>query len=369
VLGVLALAAVGCGTTSDAVSADARIAPAETGPAADSGSGLTDAGVDPGRTDAAVDGYAGDADVGMRDVGSPADATVADGGSDPAAQDVGAGDARAPDADPADAESADAARGDARSPDAQPPDAQPLDAQPLDAQPLDAQPLDAQPLDAQPLDAQPLDAQPPDAEARVPARFLALGDSYTIGQSVPVEGRWPVQMAARLGEEDRPVEDPEIIARTGWTTGELSMAMDARDPQGPYEVVSLLIGVNDQFRGGAPGPYRGNFRALLDRAIDLAGGAPCRVVVLSIPDYGATPFGQARDPGAIGDDIDAFNVVNREETDDAGAEYVDVTAISRRGVDEPALVANDGLHPSGAQYALWVEAAAPAFRTALDCQE
>lgn len=354
VLGVLALAAGGCGTTSDAVSADARIAQAETGPAADGGGGLTDAGVAPGRTDAAVDGHAGAADVGMRDVGSPADASVADGGSDATAQDVGAGDARAPNADPADAETADAARGDARSPDAQPPD---------------AQPLDAQPLDAQPLDAQPLDAHPPDAEVRAPARFLALGDSYTIGQSVPVEGRWPVQMAARLGEEDRPVEDPEIIARTGWTTGELSMAMDARDPQGPYEVVSLLIGVNDQFRGGAPGPYRGNFRAILDRAIDLAGGAPCRVVVLSIPDYGATPFGQARDPGAIGDDIDAFNVVNREETDDAGAEYVDVTAISRRGVDEPALVANDGLHPSGAQYALWVEAARPAFRTALDCQE
>ncbi len=196
-------------------------------------------------------------------------------------------------------------------------------------------------------------------ETPTPVRFLALGDSYTIGESVKVSERWPVQLAAALRERGVPAAEPLIIARTGWTTGELLAGIGEQDPGGPFEIVSLLIGVNNQYRGGGLDEYRSEFRILLQRAIAFAGGDPDRVIVLSIPDWGVTPFAESRDPDRIAAEIDRFNEVNREETEVAGARYVDVTPVSRQAATDRELVAVDGLHPSGKMYAAWVSLVLP----------
>ena len=179
-------------------------------------------------------------------------------------------------------------------------------------------------------------------------RYLALGDSYTIGESVDASERFPAQLARTLN-----LGEPEIIARTGWTTDELNAAIDAANPQGPYDLVTLLIGVNNQYRGRSADEYRTQFTALLQRAIGFAGGDASKVVVVSIPDWGVTPFAKDRDRAKIASEIDQFNAVNREEAAKAGAHYAGITAISRGG--DAALVAGDGLHPSGKQYAEWVK--------------
>ena len=194
-------------------------------------------------------------------------------------------------------------------------------------------------------------------EAAMPARFLALGDSYTIGESVPTAERWPVQLAGLLREQGRPINPPQIIARTGWTTSDLDSALDQEELTPPYDLVTLLIGVNDQYRGWSADRYRDGFDNLLGRAIDLAGGDPQRVIVLSIPDYSVTPFGQRRDPQAIRNEIDRFNEINLELTQEAGTRYVDVTPASREASGDPSLLAPDGLHPSGKMYAQWAQSA------------
>jgi lysophospholipase L1-like esterase len=178
-------------------------------------------------------------------------------------------------------------------------------------------------------------------------RYLALGDSYTIGESVAGGDRFPNQLARELG-----TGEPLIIAKTGWTTDELNAAIDAQGPKGPYDLVTLLIGVNNQYRGRDSEQYRGEFAALLGRAIVFAGGDARKVIVVSIPDWGVTPFAEGRDRAKIAAEIDRYNAVNREETLRAGARYVDITPISRK--NDPALVAADGLHPSGEQYGQWV---------------
>lgn len=198
-----------------------------------------------------------------------------------------------------------------------------------------------------------------DGPKAAPTGFLALGDSYTIGESVRPAERWPVLLQARLAEAGLALDAPRIIARTGWSTPQLSAAITAAQPEGPFGLVTLLIGVNDQFRGGQPEPYRADFRAVLERAVALAGDA-CRVAVVSIPDYGHTPFG-SRQRAEIGAAIDAFNAVNRAEAQARGVAWFEITDLSRRGLAEPALVAFDGLHPSGAQYARWAERIAPAL--------
>lgn len=189
-------------------------------------------------------------------------------------------------------------------------------------------------------------------------RYLALGDSYSIGEGVPEAGRWPVQLAVRLRREGVALDDPTIIATTGWTTEELSAAMDAANFTPPYELVSLLIGVNNQYRGRSADEYRDEFQRLLERAAALASNRSERVLVLSIPDWGVTPFahGSGRDVLRIASELDVFNAIAREETERRGAHFVDITGISRQ---HPALLADDGLHPSAAQYALWTEAAVP----------
>ncbi|MBI1798138.1 MAG: SGNH/GDSL hydrolase family protein [Candidatus Eisenbacteria bacterium] len=188
-------------------------------------------------------------------------------------------------------------------------------------------------------------------------RFLALGDSYTIGEGVPEAERWPVQLAVRLRERGAAIGAPEIIARTGWTTDELSAAIGTAAPGGRYALVTLMIGVNNQFRGRDLDEYRRQFQALLTQAVGFAGSEPSRVLVLSIPDWGVTPFAAGRDRGRIAADIDRFNAVALEETDSAGARYIDVTPISREAAHDSSLIAPDGLHPSGRMYARWVDVA------------
>lgn len=191
--------------------------------------------------------------------------------------------------------------------------------------------------------------------------YLALGDSYTIGESVPEDGRWPVQLAAALRARGVAVAEPRIIATTGWTTDELSAAMDAAEPLGQWEFVSLLIGVNNQYRGRAVDEYRVEFAALLERAIALAGGRPGRVLVLSIPDWGVTPFGQGsgRDTARIAVELDAYNAAAAAECAARGVAFVDITPASRSPGDQPERIADDGLHPSAVAYADWTALALP----------
>jgi lysophospholipase L1-like esterase len=204
-------------------------------------------------------------------------------------------------------------------------------------------------------------ASPPAADVRM----LALGDSYTIGEGVAEDDRWPVRLAALLRARGIAVASPVIVARTGWTTDELSAGIDAARPAGSYGLVTLLIGVNNQYRGRSSDEYRTQFRTLLSRAITFANSHASRVIVVSIPDWSVTPFAQGRDRARIATEIDAFNTINREETIRAGARYMDVTPMSRRAATETGLVAGDGLHPSAAMYAEWARLALPVAVEAL----
>ncbi len=196
-------------------------------------------------------------------------------------------------------------------------------------------------------------------------RYLALGDSYTIGESVAENERWPNQLATMLSDKGIHSE-VTIIARTGWTTNELWQGMQANLPQGTFDLVSLLIGVNNQYRGYDINEYREQFRFLLSKSIEYAGNDPNRVIVLSIPDWGVTPFASGRDRERIAKDIDAFNLVNREESEKAGVHFIDVTPISREAINDLALIASDGLHPSGKMYSEWAKLALPEALKALE---
>jgi lysophospholipase L1-like esterase len=201
------------------------------------------------------------------------------------------------------------------------------------------------------------------------ARFIALGDSYTIGEGVAPDERWPAQLARRLRAHGVAIGEPEVIATTGWTTDELAGAMDGHAFVPPYALVTLLIGVNNQYRGRPLANYRDEFSALLARAIELAGACAQRVVVVSIPDWGVTRFAQeqGRDAHEIAAAIDAFNTAACAITIAHGAAFVDVTALSREAGDAPAMVVADGLHPSAAHYAEWTDRILPAALLALGC--
>lgn len=197
--------------------------------------------------------------------------------------------------------------------------------------------------------------------------FLALGDSYTIGEAVDPADRWTSHLVRRLRAEGIALRDPVIVAKTGWTTDELDAAIDAAGLEGPFDLVSLLIGVNNQYRGRPVEEYHDQFAALLDRAAAFAGGNPRRVVVLSIPDWGVTPFAakEGRDPIVVAREIDAFNAVSFRIATERRARYVDVTHVSRRAAHEPGLLASDGLHPSGRMYDEWAWLACNAVRQLL----
>lgn len=190
-------------------------------------------------------------------------------------------------------------------------------------------------------------------------RFLALGDSYTIGESVSEDERWPAQLIRLLHHGRLDIGEPAIIAKTGWTTDELNEAIDRENPHGAFDIVSLLIGVNNQYRGRSAQEYRREFSGLLQHSIGFAGGTASHVIVLSIPDWGVTPFADGKDRTRISTEIDSFNRVNREEATRAGAKYVDVTPVSRKALNDPSLIASDGLHPSGRMYAEWARLVLP----------
>ena len=192
-------------------------------------------------------------------------------------------------------------------------------------------------------------------------RYLALGDSYTIGEGVPAEGTWPFQLAAALRARGIALDDPQVIATTGWTTDELATAIDMAAPQGPYALTTLLIGVNNQYRGRPLAEYRQQFEQLLQRAIALAAEDPRRVLVLSTPDWGVTPYAAAheRDAALVAREIDDFNAAARACCGDYGVAFVDITPASRTHGAEPAMLVDDGLHPSAAMYRLWMEQALP----------
>jgi lysophospholipase L1-like esterase len=185
--------------------------------------------------------------------------------------------------------------------------------------------------------------------------YLALGDSYTIGEGVDPAGRWPMQLAAALRDIGVAVDDPRIIATTGWTTDELEAGIDAAAPQGTFAFVSLLIGVNDQYRGRSVDAYRPRFTALLQRALAFAGDRAARVLVLSIPDWGVTPYAVAsgRDRVQIGQELDAYNTAAAAICAEHDVAFVDITDLSRQWGGETVMLGDDGLHPSAAMYALW----------------
>ncbi|WP_127120885.1 SGNH/GDSL hydrolase family protein [Chryseotalea sanaruensis] len=186
-------------------------------------------------------------------------------------------------------------------------------------------------------------------------KFLALGDSYTIGQSVPVAERWPVQLIEHLKSDQKLTsDDPRIIATTGWRTDQLKAAiLNAAITPGSYNLISLLIGVNNQYQGRSVNVYAQEFEELLQMAIDLAGNKE-RVFVVSIPDYGYTPFGESNQ-ATISAQLDEFNRINKSITSSKGVLYINITDISRLGLQDPELVAGDRLHPSGKMYKAWVD--------------
>ena len=196
------------------------------------------------------------------------------------------------------------------------------------------------------------------------AKYLALGDSYTIGQSVPLDMAFPYQLTRLFGNEQ--TDAPTIIAATGWTTTNLMNAIDQSGISGQkFEFVTLLIGVNDQYQGKSIESYSINFEKLVKTAIELANNSPERVLVLSIPDYSVTPFAASSDRQAIATDIDQFNRRNKQISDANNVNYLDITDISRRAKSEPDLLADDGLHPSGKMYGLWVQRIEPLARIGL----
>lgn len=191
-----------------------------------------------------------------------------------------------------------------------------------------------------------------------PIQYLALGDSYTIGQSVDTSDRWPIQLDAKLKDEGFAVERTDIIAQTGWKTSDLLNAIEDTNLE-DYNLISLSIGVNNQFSGIPFEVYTSEFDELLGRIIDAAGAS--RVFVVSIPDYGVTPFG-SNNSETIAQELDEYNEYARLKCDNLNIPYINITEISRvLGASEGAL-ASDNLHPSGTQYALWVDEMIPTVR-------
>lgn len=190
--------------------------------------------------------------------------------------------------------------------------------------------------------------------SKEPRSYLALGDSYTIGESVAENERWPVQLAKALTEKGTAVATPRIIAVTGWRTDNLKNGINIAQIKDKYDLVSLLIGVNNQYQGKSAEDYAVEYEDLLKTAIQLAGGDKSNVFVVSIPDYGYTPFG-APNQEKISKELDEFNAINKRITDAYGITYINITDISRKGLEDPELVAEDTLHPSGKQYTLWVK--------------
>lgn len=184
--------------------------------------------------------------------------------------------------------------------------------------------------------------------------YIALGDSYTIGESVTEDMRWPVQLVNQLRSKGAAINSPKIIAKTGWTTDNLLNAMDANLENEKYDLVSVLIGVNNQYQNKSITDFEEDLDLIFSEAITLSANGKEGVFVVSIPDYGATPFG-ASNSEEIGREIAEFNAVLEKVADNYGLAFYNITPISKMAKSDASLVANDGLHPSGKMYKLWVD--------------
>ena len=189
--------------------------------------------------------------------------------------------------------------------------------------------------------------------------YLALGDSYTVGESVSSNKSFPAQITKQLKKDLKANIELEIIAKTGWRTDNLLDALKVKSPQPEYDFVTLLIGVNNQYHGRPFLEYEKDFQKLLALALAFVDDDPSRVAVISIPNYAFTPFAKGRDLEKISSDIDSYNVFAKSTAEKKGVHFINITDITRRGLDEPNLIANDGLHPSGEAYALFTSRIAP----------
>ncbi|MEJ8801490.1 SGNH/GDSL hydrolase family protein [Pontibacter sp. H249] len=195
--------------------------------------------------------------------------------------------------------------------------------------------------------------------------YLALGDSYTIGESVAEADRWGVLLAGLLRENGLDVGNPYTIARTGWTTSELSSAIKKEGLTQEFDLVSLMIGVNNQYRKQSINTYRSEFRELLQKSISLTKGDPANVIVLSIPNWGTTPYGSNFNREQIAEEIAAFNAVAADEAQKAGVTFINITPLSEKAAEDRSLVANDGLHYSGKMHLEWAKLALQEAQKAL----
>jgi len=192
-----------------------------------------------------------------------------------------------------------------------------------------------------------------------PFQFLALGNSYTIGTGVPAAESWPRKLISLVRDAGVPMEEPQIIAQNGWTSTDLIKALDSTEFPGSFHLVSLQIGVNDQYDGVPVDEYRKHFGTLLERSLSFTDSDPTRVIVLSIPDWSVTPFAKGRDQVQIRAEIQRFNSINRHLTKTRGGHYVNITPLSRRVRESNAFLAEDGLHFSGKMYQIWGETVLP----------
>ena len=185
--------------------------------------------------------------------------------------------------------------------------------------------------------------------------YLALGDSYTIGEGLPLHDSFPYQIVQKLRNKGHHFNAPEIVAKTGWTTFELAEHILHTKLNDKYDFVTLLIGVNNQYRNLLAKNYKDDFEFLLKKAIHFTGEHAEKVIVLSIPDWGVTPFAKGKDQKKIENAIDEFNVINKEMSDRYGTAYIDITSATRKGMNDESLLADDKLHYSAKQYSIWAD--------------
>jgi lysophospholipase L1-like esterase len=204
------------------------------------------------------------------------------------------------------------------------------------------------------------------ASASAAPRFLALGDSYTVGTGVEEKKRWVNELVRLVRDAKMEISDPQVLAKAGWSTGDLLAGIEREKPEGPYALVTVMVGVNNQFRGEPIETYRKELATLLAAAKKLAGGDARNVLVLSIPDYSVMPYAKDKNPAKIKEGVEKFNGVANEEAHRAGAHWIDVTSVSRLAAVNAQLVGDDGLHPSWRLHAVWARLVYPYARPALE---